>query len=214
MDIQFLETQCRSFLSSQPDMDSAHKLDHTERVVDNARLILKHEQADHEITIAAAWLHDCVVLPKNDPERHRASEMAAKKATLFLQEIGFDDEKQKGVEHAIHAHSFSADVKSRSMEAKIVQDADRLDALGAVGIARCFTVGGKLNRPLYASDDPFCENRLPDDSHYTLDHFYAKLFTLADSMNTETGKREADKRVRFMKEYLNQFQRELGGSGL
>lgn len=213
MNIQLLEEKCRNFLLSHMDADIAHDLNHTKRVAENAKLILREENADQEITIAAAWLHDCVVLPKDDPGRHRASGLAAEMAVRFLQETGFDEKKQADVAHAIKAHSFSAGLEPVTIEAKIVQDADRLDALGAVGIARCFSVGGKLNRPLHAQEDPFCENREPDDASFTIDHFYSKLFKLPDSMKTEAGKREARKRVLFMEEFLKQFRGEIQRSG-
>ena len=213
MDIQLLEEKCRRFLISHTETDAAHDLNHTERVVENAKVILQEENADEEITIAAAWLHDCVVLPKDDPGRHKASGLAADKAVRFLQETGFDEKKQANVAHAIKAHSFSAGLEPVTIEAKIVQDADRLDALGAIGVARCFSVGGKLNRPLYSQNDPFCENRNPEDARFTIDHFYSKLFILPNSMKTETGKREARKRVLFMEEFLKQFRGEIPGSG-
>lgn len=209
MDIQLLETYCRRFISELHDTDAAHDLNHTERVVVNARLILREENADEEITIAAAWLHDCVVLPKDDPDRHLASSMAAEKATRFLKEIGFDEKKRADVAHAIKVHSFSAGIEPKTLEDKIVQDADRLDALGAIGIARCFSVGGKLNRALYSTNDPFCENRDPEDKQFTIDHFYSKLFRLPDSMKTEIGKREAQKRVQFMEEFIKKFRSEI-----
>ncbi|PWN05914.1 HD domain-containing protein [Rhodohalobacter mucosus] len=215
MDIQLLEKRCREYISSLADAntDTAHDLNHTERVVENAKLILSKENADEEVTIAAAWLHDCVVLPKNDPDRHAASTMAANKAIQFLQKIGFDEKKHEDIAHAIKVHSFSADMKPRTLEAKIVQDADRLDALGAIGLARCFLVGGSLNRSLYNRMDPFCVSREPDDTRFTVDHFYSKLFKLPDLMKTETGKKEARKRVDFMKEFIKQLHREIPESG-
>ncbi|MDX1592588.1 MAG: HD domain-containing protein [Balneolaceae bacterium] len=212
MSTQKLEAQCRRFLVSDvKNMDAAHDLAHIERVVENAKLILADEKADEEITLAAAWLHDCVIIPKNDPYRRQASELAAKKASSFLKEIGFDSDKIVRTAHAIHAHSFSAGIRPETPEAEIVQDADRLDALGAVGIARCFTVGGKLERMMYEKVDPFCINREPDDSTFTLDHFYAKLFKLPDMMNTKTGAYLARERVQYMKQFLERFGDEIQG---
>ena len=190
--------------------DNAHDLAHIRRVVANAEKILLYESGDREVVSAAAWLHDCVVLPKNHPDRKQASKMAAQKAAVFLESAGFPNSKIEAVSHAIEAHSFSAGIKPKSIEAKIVQDADRLDALGAIGIARCFAVGGQLNRPLYDPDDPFCESRLPDDLRWTIDHFYAKLFKLPETMNTESAKQEAKKRVDFMEIYLEKLSTEIG----
>jgi len=91
------------------------------------------------------------------------------------------------VYHAIEAHSYSANIPTRTLEAEVVQDADRLDSLGAIGIARCLLVGGRLNLQMFNHDDPFCDEREPDDSRYTVDHFYAKLFKLPETMKTEAG---------------------------
>lgn len=204
------ESVYKNFLVTNCKFDSAHDLSHIQRVVSNAKKLLDHENADAEIVIAACWLHDCVILPKNHPDRNKASQMAGKKAFEFLKTTGFSTEKLEGVVHAIEAHSFSAGIMPKTIEAKIVQDADRLDALGAIGITRCFLVSGELNRPLYNSEDPFCKNRNPDDSLWTIDHFYTKLYKLPETMNTKTAKKEAEKRVRFMKKYLEVLGGEIG----
>jgi uncharacterized protein len=81
--------------------------------------------------------------------------------------------------------------------------------LGAIGIARCFAVGGQLSRALHHPDDPFCDDRQPDDQVYTVDHFFQKLFQLPGQMNTESAKKEADRRVRFMKAYLTRLRDEV-----
>ena len=205
-----LEKACRHFLESSSTLDSAHDLSHTERVVANAKMLLQKENADAQIVTAAAWLHDCVVLPKNHPDRKQASYLASEKAGDFLKSIGLEEKRRLQVQHAIHAHSFSAGVKPETIEAKIVQDADRLDALGAIGIARCFLVGGELKRELYHPEDPFCLNRPPDDSSWTIDHFYTKLFELPTMMHMDSAKKEAKKRVAFMKTYLDTLSKEIG----
>lgn len=121
----------------------------------------------------------------------------------------FPEGKTEQVAHAIEAHSFSAGIKPQTIEAKIVQDADRLDALGAIGIARCFLVGGSLNRTLYHPSDPFCSEREPDDSLWTVDHFYEKLLKLSNTMNTASAKKEAGRRAEFMKVYLERLKEEI-----
>ena len=209
-DYSGLEQKCISFLKKQlNEADTAHDFAHTKRVVANVKKLLKTEQADPETVLAAAWLHDCVTLPKNHPERKKASAYAANTAVQFLSTIHFPTEKMEQSAHAIEAHSFSAGIKPRTMEAKIVQDADRLDALGAIGIARCFAVAGELSRPIYNTDDPFCETRNPDDTIWTIDHFYTKLFKLPDTMNTESARIEAKKRAIFMELYLNRLREEI-----
>jgi len=209
MNPQEIEKHCLGFINGLETPDPAHDLAHTERVVANARKILESEKADTVVTLAAAWLHDCVVLPKNDPERNRASSLAAEKAAHFLRDIGFPTEKIDQVTHAIKAHSFSAGITAETVEAKIVQDADRLDALGAIGIARCMIVGGKIGRRLYDTVDPFCRDRIPDDSRFTIDHFYNKLLKLTDTMNTEAARNEASIRSQYMIRYLKELEREV-----
>lgn len=201
--------QYRQFLLDSCNFDSAHDMTHTERVVSNALQLAKEEKCDEDVVLAAAWLHDCVIVPKDHPNRKKASIMAAEKATKYLHSIQFDKEKIPEVAHAIEAHSFSAGIQPTTIEAKIVQDADRLDALGAIGIARCFVVGGQMNRSLYQPDDPFCAHRDPDDSNWTLDHFYTKLFRLPDQMNLESAKKEANRRMDFMKQFLDRMDQEI-----
>jgi len=199
----FLETQAAA-------ADAAHDRAHVERVVDTARRLADAESAQMDVVVPAAWLHDCVVRPKDAPDRAEASRLAAHAAASFLYDAGYPERWVPDIEHAIAAHSYSGDVAPDTPEARVVQDADRLDALGAVGVARCFAVGGALDRPLYNPDDPFCEERSPDDDAYTLDHFYAKLLRLPDTMQTDAGRDEAEQRAAFLRTYLDQLRGELG----
>ena len=159
--------------------------------------------------VPAAWLHDCVSLPKNHPERHLASTLAGDKAIEFLASIHYPSEYYEAIFHAIRAHSFSANFAPETLEAKIVQDADRLDALGAIGIARCMQVSGALNRTLYSLKDPFCEARKPDDTVYSIDHFYNKLFHIAESLNTSSAQLEGKRREAIMRDFLDQLALEI-----
>ena len=189
--------------------DSAHDLAHVKRVVENARQLAIAENADLDIVIPAAWLHDVVTLAKNDPNRAMASQLSADKACELLAAFGYPEQHLSAVHHAIKAHSFSVGVKALSLEAKIVQDADRLDALGAIGLARCFMVSGALNRPLYHWQDPFAKTRPLDDRQFCIDHFYQKLFTLKDKMNTDSAKEIADQRSAYMRDFLEQLASEI-----
>jgi uncharacterized protein len=123
--------------------------------------------------------------------------------------IEFPADLVEEITHAIEAHSFSAGIAPRTPEARVVQDADRLDSLGAIGIARCLLVGGRLDLPLCAADDPFCDERLPDDGRYTIDHFYAKLLKLPATMQTEAGRAEAERRAALMRRYLDDLRAEI-----
>ena len=204
-----LQASCFEFLARRAPIDAAHDLAHIKRVVKNALYLTDLESASSEVTLPAACLHDCVSLPKNDPRRSEGSRLAAAEASAFLAEIDYPAELIPEVAHAIEAHSFSAGIPCRTLEARIVQDADRLDALGAIGIARCLLVGGRLDRPLLDPDDPFCENREPDDGVYTVDHFYTKLLKLPATMQTEAGREEAERRAALMRQYLDQLRAEI-----
>jgi len=197
------------FLTQLGSADRAHDIDHIERVVATARQLGKREGADLAILEPAAWLHDCVSVAKDHPQRKQASLLAADRAVVFLQEINYPQQYHRAIHHAIVAHSFSANISPETLEAKILQDADRMDALGAIGIARCILVGGKLNRQLYSSIDPLCVDREPNDDVYTLDHFFTKLLTLGESMNTQAATAEAARRSVYMRDFLAQLQSEL-----
>ncbi|CAM4047695.1 HD domain-containing protein [Shewanella aquimarina] len=207
--MQALESLFSQFVAASSPADAAHDLAHVRRVVKTAKRLCDLESACAEVVVPAAWLHDCVTLAKDDPSRSQSSRMAADKAIAFLKRIDYPLQYHDAIHHAIHAHSFSARVIPETLEAKIVQDADRLDALGAIGVARCLQVGTTLGRPLYHAEDPFCQHREADDSRYTLDHFKQKLFTLADTMQTAAAREEARRRTRVMQDFLDQLAQEI-----
>lgn len=189
--------------------DPAHDLLHFQRVVSLAKKLCEQEGGQSEIVIPAAWLHDLVIVPKDSPLRSKASRFSAEKAIEFLRAIDYPAKFYEGISHAIEGHSFSANIEVKSLEAKIVQDADRLDGLGAIGIARCFATAGLLKRSFYSSKDPFCNTRTPDDSRFTVDHFFKKLFKTAETLNTKSGLEEGQRRLEFMKNYLSFLRTEV-----
>jgi uncharacterized protein len=191
--------------------DAAHDLEHIRRVETNARRLATAEGADWEVVMPAAWLHDCVVVPKSSPDRKQASRLAAAQAVAWLLEHAWPFGKLDEIAHAIEAHSFSAGIAPRTLEARVLQDADRLDALGAVGLARTLMLGAEMKREFYAAADPFCESRQADDSIYTLDHLYCKLLTLEGTMQTPSGKSEAGRRTVFLTHFLDQLRDEIAG---
>ena len=213
MTLAELLQRCQSYMDSVEAADAAHDVSHVQRVAANVAFLTHAEQANAWVTLPAAWLHDCVAVSKDSPLRAEGSRLAAQAATEFLASLDYPAQLLPEVYHAIEAHSFSAAIPARSLEARIVQDGDRLDSLGAIGIARCLVVGGRLNRPLCSREDPFCEEREPDDSRYTLDHFYAKLLKLPDGMQTTAGRAEATRRAGLMRDYLAQLRLELTGLG-
>ena len=186
--------------------DPAHDITHLARVWATAQILLQdHPEADAEVVQAACMWHDCVNLPKNHPQRAQASRMAAEKAVAALREQGFPAHKLDAVAHAIEAHSFSAGIAPQTIDAKIVQDADRLDALGPVGIARMFSVGGQLGRALAHPTDPLAQQRPLDDVTYTLDHIEVKLATLPASMQTAAGRRLGEERMDWIRSFRAAF---------
>lgn len=197
-------------LETHAETDAAHDMEHIRRVVKNAYRLTAEEGADWQIVMPAAWLHDCVVVPKSSPHRKQASRLAAEQAVRWLKEHDWPHDKLDEIAHAIEAHSFSAGIETRTPEARVLQDADRLDALGAVGLARTLMLGAEMKREFYHPADPFCATREPDDSVYTLDHVYQKLLKLEDTMKTAAGKREAARRTEFIRGYLRQMADEVG----
>ncbi len=208
MDIAELERRWEEKLAAAGG-DAAHDREHVRRVVRNAATLAAAEGARPEVVLPAAWLHDCVMVPKDSPQRAAASRLAAAQAAAWLREWGWPEVLLPDIAHAIEAHSFSAGIAPRTIEARVVQDADRLDALGAVGLARCLMLGGELGRPLYAAEDPFCERRPPDDRAACVDHFHTKLLTLEDAMQTAGGRVEARRRTEFLRQFLAELRREL-----
>ena len=190
--------------------DPGHGIDHVSRVVRTAERLARLEHAHPMVVMPSAWLHDCVLVAKNSPERSKASQLAAYKAQELLDTIEYPNEFRTDIGHAIESHSFSAAIECQSMEAKVVQDADRLEALGAIGIARCLMTAGSLGQALYDINEPFPMTRIPDDRRQSIDHFFAKLFRLPVTMKTETGRAEALQRVDIMKMFLNQLAKEIG----
>lgn len=185
--------------------DAAHDQAHLLRVWENVRRIAAQEGGDLRVLTAASLLHDCVHVAKDSPDRARASRMSAACAAQILSRLDWFPDAIDQVVHAIEAHSFSANIPPETLEACILQDADRLDALGHIGIARCFAVSGALGRPLYDPDDPEGRSRPLDDSSYAIDHFSTKLLRLADGFQTGTGRRMAAERHSVLQRFLTGF---------
>jgi uncharacterized protein len=194
------------------DNDGSHDRSHLRRVWRNAMAIADQEPGcDRELLAAAVILHDCVAVEKNSPERSRASRLAAARAREIIAGLGWDTARAGCLAHAIEAHSFSGGIEPRTVEARILQDADRLDAIGAVGIARCFYVAGRMGSSLYSPDDPAATRRTLDDQRFALDHFGAKLFQVAGNFQTAAGRSLAAERTRTMHDFFDAFVAEVAG---
>jgi uncharacterized protein len=202
------------------DADPAHGLEHVQRVVRNACLIAKNlvdssgstgsREVDFEVLLPAAWFHDCVYVLKNSAQRSEASRLAADRTVVLLTEIGYSAAKLPAIAHAIESHSFSARIPCQSLEAQVLQDADRLEALGAIGLARCLMTGGSMGQRLYHPEDPFPTARELRDDQQSVDHFFAKLLKLPSTMQTESGKQIARERAGYLVVFLEQLAQEIG----
>ncbi|GGI19120.1 HD domain-containing protein [Oxalicibacterium faecigallinarum] len=191
--------------------DGAHDINHLHRVWKTAQhLLTDYPRADRLVVQAACYLHDLVNLPKNHPDRAQASRLAAEKACTALRAVGFYPDKLPLVAHAIEAHSFSAAISPVTIEAQIVQDADRLDALGAVGLARLFYTAGRMGSALAHPADVLARDRTLDDRAYALDHIRVKLATLPATMQTEAGRRLGEERLAWLIAFRQTFVEEWG----
>ncbi len=189
--------------------DTAHDLSHIMRVYKNAQLLCKKEKINPELVLAAVLLHDVVSFKKSDPRNKTASDISALEAEKILKKHDYTVHEITLISDAIRDHSFSKNKIPKTIEGKILQDADRLDAIGAIGIARVFAVAGSEMRQLYNTDDPFCKIHTPNDQKWTVDHFYTKLLKLEKLMNTKTGKLLAKQRTHTLKNFLNQLSKEI-----
>lgn len=190
--------------------DPAHDFNHIMRVYKNAKIIGLHERTNMDILLPAVLLHDLVVYPKGSAKSSKSSDESADLAEDILQSYGYQQDQINQICYCIRMHSYSKRFVPASLEGKILQDADRLDALGAIGIARVFSVGGSENRKLYNTNDPFYKTtRELDDIQWTLDHFQTKLLKLEGSMHTEAAKKIAQERTRFMLLFIRQLEKEV-----
>ncbi|MCB9660466.1 MAG: HD domain-containing protein [Sandaracinaceae bacterium] len=189
--------------------DSGHDVEHALRVA-RAGLQLGEGHVDEREMIAAALLHDVVNLPKDHPDRALASEQSAAMARTWLLELGFAPEAAARVGDAVRTHSFSRGEAPTSALGDALQDADRLEALGVIGVFRTISTGTHMGANYFHASDPWAVERALDDKRYSVDHFFTKLFGLAETMRTDAGRAEATRRADVMRTLLTQLGRELG----
>lgn len=206
----FTEAQriCLPILSRHSDeSDAAHDISHLYRVAKTCRKICATEpSADALVVFIAAFLHDLVNVPKNSPDRTKASLFSADLAIKELEALSILSQQQLETLHStIETHSFSLGKEPTCIEGYILRDSDRLDAIGAIGVARCFATGPRMGAKLYDWADPKAHHRDLDDKSFSIDHFFTKLFTLSEGMHTEEGKRLAKQRHDFMQSFVDQF---------
>ena len=192
-------------------VDASHDLAHVKRVVQTAQRLCQTEGGELWVVTPAAWFHDYVVIPKHDARRARASQLSAKEALEFLSQVGYPSRYFSSIAHAIEAHSFSAQIECKTLEAGIVQDADRLDALGAIGLARLFNTSGQMGSQLYEESDPFAQQRALNDRRFAVDHIFKKLYPMVSTFQTKAGRREGELRRKFLEGFIQQLSEELRG---
>lgn len=209
-DLVFWEQRFITYLTSIEFQDASHDIHHFKRVWKTAQQLVQSEKdIDQLVILAACYFHDIVSFEKNDPRRSKSSFHAAIKTIEILKELEFPIDKLDAVYHAVEAHSFSADIETKTIEAKIVQDADRMEALGAIGIARCFYTAGRMNSDLFHPTDALGEDRKLNDKEYALDHFKIKLLKLPATMKTEAGRKMAQKRADVLTQFMHTLKNEL-----
>jgi uncharacterized protein len=192
--------------------DITHDFEHALRVLANAEMISREEGGDMDVIVPAALFHDIIVYPKNDLRSKNAQEESAAAAKSALE--GLDDfpkEKIEAVRVAIMSCSFSKGIVPDSIEAKIIQDSDGLEATGAISVMRTFSSTGQMKRMFYDPSDPFCRGRKPEDLKFALDLFFTRLLKVAERMHTNSARMIAERRTVFLKSFLDELRMELEG---
>jgi uncharacterized protein len=197
------EERCRS-------AGPAHDFLHVLRVTDSARRIGEAEGARLDVVVPAALLHELFNHPKGHPESHLSGDVCAEHAAIVLVAEGCPAELVEPITRCIREHAFSRGIVPEALEGRVVQDADRLDAIGAIGIARCMATCADMKRPFYSPVDPFCEERAPDDRAFGIDHFYRKLLGIPGALHTSTARAIGAERAHVMRAFLAQLGREIG----
>jgi len=193
--------------SAQYFKHSHHDKYHIERVYNLAVRLAKEEKADLDTVKAAALLHDIARAKEDEGSIDDHANEGAKMAQKILEEVNFPKQKIARVIHCIETHRFRKGLAPKTLEAKILQDADRLDIIGAIGIARVFARGGWSNKPIYDPSIPPKE-KYDGKSETTVNHIREKLLKIKDAINTETAKRIAEARHRYVERFLERLLKE------
>lgn len=210
-----LAEEVKKFLEHE---SSGHDFYHAERVFKNALYIQKHEGGDEFVIGAAALVHDiCRPWEKKTGKSHFGPE-ALQIIDAVLQKVSISEDQRQAILAVVAEHDiydWTEKNETKSLELKVVQDADNLDAIGAIGIARTFAFGGAHGLALYNPGEnlDFEKDFVEDPNHRTstIAHFYEKLLKLVKNMNTDTGKRLGSERQKVMEDFLDQFFKEWNG---
>lgn len=207
-DIEKIKTIARGYFKNAV---AGHDWFHVERVYRLARIIGKAEKADMSIIEPAALLHDIARRKEDSQEVECHATEGAHMAAGILRKLGYPEEKIQKIAYCIDVHTYRKQIKPKFLEAQIMQDADRLDALGAIAIGRIFSYGGEHKRPMH-------NPKIKPAKHYvsnaatSINHFYEKILKMTpSSFNTKTARRIAKGRYAFVKEYVDRFLKEWDG---
>lgn len=188
--------------------DPGHDLAHALRVA-MWTMRLAPGASQRECT-AAALLHDIVNLPKDSPERARASELSATEARRVLPGFGFEPQAVRRIADAVRDHSYSRGAVPKTELGRGLHDADRLEALGVLGVFRTISTGTRMGADYFDADDPWAESRALNDLRFCVDHFFTKLLRLPDTLQTAAGRQEARRRAARMQRLLEELGDEVG----
>lgn len=192
--------------------DPGHDWSHIARCAASALAIGQDVGADLVILMPAVFFHDCVNLPKDHPQRREASTHSARRCGEVLAGLGYQTGEACRIADVIIEHSYTLGKTPSSLESAVLQDVDKLDAMGAIGVMRAVTCGVRLGTLFYDPTDPAAENRPLDDRQWMIDHFFQKLLRLESAMHTEPARREAARRAAFLRCFLETFMSEVGAS--
>lgn len=198
----------RAELEGGFDDDPGHDLEHCLRVA-GWTLRCGEDAVDPSEAVAAALLHDWINVAKDDPRRAEAGLLSAAEARARLPAHGFSPDAVERIAEAIEDHGYSRGVRPRSALGRALQDADRLEALGALGVFRTVSCGTRMGARYFDPTDPWAEGRDLDDRRQTVDHFFTKLLRLPETLHTERGRAEAHRRAAFLEAFLDQLAEEL-----
>ena len=192
------------------DDDPSHDMLHAMKVLETVKYLSSKEGGDLDVLVPAALFHDVVCYQKNHPNSHLSAKESAELTASILKELNnYPQEKIANVYAIINECSFSKGITSTSIEGKILQDADKLEATGIISIMRTFCSAGQMKKKLYHPEDPFCIERKPDGKVYALDLFFDRLLVVKDLMHTQTAKKIAERRTKVLQRFLEDFSLEL-----
>jgi|SRR6056297_2042681 len=194
------------------DVAPAHDWQHVRRVAELAETLAAESDrdVDERTLLAAVWLHDVGRSREDHGEIDDHAEWGAAEAERVLADLGATDDTVAAVQHCVRAHRYSNDVDPETVEARLLCDADNLDALGAVGVARCFTYGGELGQPIHDPDLPVAADDT-EAGETQLNHLQKKVLSLRERMYTDPGRAVAEERHAFVESFVERFEREVAG---